>query len=98
MIAVPKKPRPHQLELQPKNDESLKQRLIRQIAQGDTSGAEATRAEIAVEKLRIERAHIKTETCRQAYIIDGEVVESIELTATPEAADYFAPRSANGDL
>ena len=94
--AVPKRPRPHQhSRAEMAGIESLKQKLVQQIAGGDTVGAEATR-----EKIRLERMHkrvIEMETAANSapeastvhWVSDDGQEESIEMTATPEAQAYF---------
>ncbi len=95
--AVPKKPRPHQdSHQQPTRAESLKQRLVQQIAMGDANGAESTRAKIQHERLqkRIEEmetaANSAPESSTVHWVSNDGAEESIEMTATPEAKAYFS--------
>ena len=95
MIAVPKRPRPHQHKLeQPRPLESLKERLIQHVLRGDHQSAEAVRAEICLLRAqqiaaRESAAHEERGTCTAQWVVDHRVVEEVELTATPEARQWF---------
>ena len=95
--AVPRKPRPHQPERRKvARVESLKQRLMQQIATGDLTGAESTREAIRHERLhsRIREmeaaANSAPESSTVHWVSHDGTEESIEMTATPEAKAYFA--------
>ena len=97
--AVPRKPRPHQPERRKvPRVESLKQRLMQQIATGDVKGAESTREAIRHEGLhrRIREiemaaaANSAPEASTVHWVSHDGTEESIEMTATPEAKAYFA--------
>ena len=66
----------------------LKQQLVSRLASGDIAGAHQVSALL--------RASQRPATidgscdCSAVTMLDGRVVESIEMTATPEAAEFFA--------
>jgi len=91
-ISVPKQPRPHQLEPTAKSTASLKQQLIRQLACGDTTGAKQTRLLMAESNAR--GTAVEPRHCHAVMIEDGRVVETVKMTATPEARDYFESASS----
>ena len=66
----------------------LKQQLVSRLASGDTAGAHQVSA-----LLRAARKPARVTDggdCRAVTLLDGRVIEAIEMTATPEAAVYFA--------
>ena len=66
----------------------LKQQLVSRLAAGDTAGAHQMSAllKAAQKPVSIDDSH----DCSAVTLLDGQVVESIEMKATPEAAEYFA--------
>ena len=97
-ISVPRRRRPHQAEGPAGKIESLKQKLIHSIVQGDDAGAEVTRRELQVEQLKQqalqEAANSATTTGTSTARWTGEDSEEeiVEMTATPEAAAFFSGR------
>jgi hypothetical protein len=97
MIAVPKRPRPHQ----PEPDEfdftpveiPLRQQLINQIAVGAVESANELRELMKRETSKLGSVDGETPvasgTSHAIWNKDGEILESLPLTATPEARAWF---------
>lgn len=66
----------------------LKQQLVSRLASGDTAGAHQVSALL---KACLKPAPDNESCdCTAVTLLDGRVVESVEMTATPEAAELFA--------
>lgn len=96
MVAVPKRPRPHQPEREQKEQrESLKQQLIQYVVRGDVKSAQDIRSRLELEsaqksleeEMRLEKT--LSDASFALWTVDGEVVERTILSATPEARKLF---------
>ena len=66
----------------------LKQQLVSRLASGDIAGAHQVSALLKASQ---KPAPVNGSCdCSAVTMLDGRVVESIEMTATPEAAELFA--------
>ena len=66
----------------------LKQQLVSRLASGDSAGAHQVSALLKASQ---KPAPVNGSCdCSAVTMLDGRVVESIEMTATPEAAELFA--------
>ena len=66
----------------------LKQQLVSRLASGDTAGAHQVST-----LLRASQNPTPVDdscACSAVTMLNGRVVESVEMTATPEAAEFFA--------
>lgn len=86
-ISVPRQARPHQSAPSHPPRASLKQQLILQLACGDTAGARNTRLLLAESRAR--EPMPPPSTCHAVVIEDGQVVETMKMTATPGARALF---------
>ena len=86
--AVPREARPHQAVVTAVPRATLKQQLIRQLACGDARGARETRLLLAESNAR--KNAVQPTNCHAVLIEDGRVVETVRMTATPEARALFA--------
>ena len=99
MIAVPKRPRPHQARFEKEQatpDElPLKQQLITQMARGDTVAAEELRQLLRLNSLhRADDAQSIHEAGTSGgsyatWLVGEEVIEELLLTATRGARELF---------
>ena len=106
MVSIPKRPRPAQPVEDQKQDapsESLKQQLVQQIVSGNHRSAEDLREKLRLEqdKRKIQRheasVDLSDEHSVATLLVDGEVVETIVMEATPGAQAVFHPTPEDGD-
>ncbi|KZX60547.1 hypothetical protein A3709_00280 [Halioglobus sp. HI00S01] len=95
IVAIPKRPRPHQPEAQVPANDSRKRELIEMLARGDFHGAESIREEMCAAKEKVVSKHEATATPANnelsfvSWRNDEGELETLEMTATPEAQAYF---------
>ncbi len=65
----------------------LKQQLVSRLASGDTAGAHQVSA--LLKASQVPAPDDSSHDCSAVTLVNGLVVESVEMTATPEAAEYF---------
>ena len=65
-----------------------KQQLLSRLASGDTAGAHQVSA--LLKAAQTPAPGNGDRDCSAVTTLNGRVVESIEMTATPEAAEFFA--------
>jgi hypothetical protein len=66
----------------------LKQQLVSRLASGDTAGAHQVSA--LLRAAGKPAPVTDSRECSAVTLLDGHVVEAVEMTATPEAAVFFA--------
>ena len=95
IAAVPKRARPHQPDEPAPGIDSMKEKLIKLIACGDANGADKLRKQMQLDQAARDATQATTQPTNSEHSFvswtneEGKP-ESIELTATPEASEYFA--------